>query len=153
MMKKIVLGLGMASALTLTACATTPSASDAKTSTAPIADKTWIVTHINGEAISTKPTDHNIPSLQLNSQEQRFSGADGCNRLMGSYTVTGSQISFGQIAGTMMACLDENIQKTSQSYTQALEQVKSYDVTPSTLVLKDQDGKAVVQFTTAVQPR
>lgn len=152
-MKKIVLGLGMASALTLTACTTTPSGSDVKTSTAPITDKTWIVTHINGEAVSTKPTDHNIPSLQLDSKEQRFSGADGCNRLMGSYTVTGSQITFGQIAGTMMACLDENIQKTSQSYTKALEQAKSYDVTPSTLILKDQEGKAVVQFTTAVQPR
>lgn len=152
MMKKIALSACMASALALTACVT-PTTTEVNTSTAPLTDKTWIVTHLNGEAISTKPTDNNIPSLQLDSKEQRVSGADGCNRLMGNYTITGNQILFGQMASTMMACLDENIQKISANYTQALGQVQTYQVTPSTLILKDKTGKAVIQFTTAVQPR
>lgn len=152
MMKKIVLSACITSALTLTACIT-PTTKEVNTSTAPLANKTWIVTHINGEAISTQPTDRNIPSLQLDAQQQRFSGADGCNRLMGSYVITGSQILFGQIASSMMACLDQNIQKTSTDYTQALGQVQTYQVTPSTLILKDKTGKAILQFTTAVQPR
>jgi heat shock protein HslJ len=34
----------------------------------------------------------------------RMSGADGCNRLTGSYTLKGNGITFGEIAGTLMAC-------------------------------------------------
>ena len=151
MIKKIALSTCIATSIALTACAT--STIDSTQSTAPIANKTWIVTHIDGKAISTKPTDRNIPSLQLNSKEQTFSGADGCNRLMGEYMLTATTIKLGPIASSMMACLDENIQTISASYGNALEQAESYQVTPSTLVLKDKDGKAVVQFTTAVKPR
>jgi heat shock protein HslJ len=42
----------------------------------------------------------------------RLSGADGCNRLTGPYTVKGEAITFGQIAATQMACVKtEEIEK------------------------------------------
>ena len=157
MIKKITLSafIGMAIAFTGCTTTTTPNTDTSVTtpSKQPLADRTWILTHIEGQAISTKPTDNNIPSLLLNSADQRLSGADGCNRMMGSYTATDTELSFSQIATTMMACMDENINKTSQAYGQALSKVASYQVTPTTLILKDKDGNTVLQFTTAVQPR
>ena len=157
MIKKIALSLIISSSFAFTACTTTTTP-DTKPSTAanavaPLTDKTWILTHIGGEAVTTKPTDHNIPALLLNSADQRVSGADGCNRIMGSYTATDTALSFGQMASTMMACLDENVNKVSQSYSQALAKVTGYQVTPTTLILKDSEGNSILQFTTAVQPR
>jgi putative lipoprotein len=34
------------------------------------------------------------------------SGSDGCNRISGSYDLKGDAVTFGQMAGTQMACLD-----------------------------------------------
>jgi putative lipoprotein len=36
----------------------------------------------------------------------RLAGSDGCNRITGSYELKGDGISFGQLAGTQMACPD-----------------------------------------------
>lgn len=156
-MKKILLTSLLMSSMMMTACNTTlyGTASDGKTTPAfPLTDKTWIVTHINGEMVKTKASDRNIPSLTLDGSGQRFSGADGCNRIMGSYAlIAPTTLTFGQVASSMMACLDENIQNTSSKYTQALAQVESYQITPTTLILKDKQGKSVIQLTSAVQPR
>ena len=155
-MKKIALLSLSLSALIFTGCNSinnTASKLKINTSDLPITNKTWIVTHIHGEAIKTEPTDRNIPSLLLTSEGNRLSGADGCNRLIGNYTITSNKLKFGTIGSTMMACLDENIQKTAQQYGSALDKVEAYQATPSTLILKDKDGKALIQFTSAVQPR
>ena len=155
MIKKILLSSLLVSSVMMTACSTTSTPnSDAKVNSAvSITDKTWIVTHINGEAVKTQPTDRNIPSLLLDAKQKTLSGADGCNRLIGQYTLTNTTLKFGTIGSSMMACLDENIQRTAHLYTSALEQVESYQATNNTLILKDKDGKSLIQFSTAVQPR
>ncbi|MGM7670086.1 META domain-containing protein [Microbacterium sp. A93] len=36
----------------------------------------------------------------------RLYGSDGCNRLMGQWTLTGDRIEFGRLVSTMMFCRD-----------------------------------------------
>ena len=155
MIKKILLSSLFISSVLMTACTTisTPNSDTKVNSAISITDKTWVVTHINGEAITTKPTDRNIPSLLLDSKQKTFSGADGCNRIMGGYNLVGNQLAFGQMAGSMMACLDTDIQRISHLYTTTLGQVSTYQLTANTLILKDKSGKSILQFTSAVQPR
>ena len=43
------------------------------------------------------------PSLQLSS-EGRVAGSDGCNRLIGSYTLDGDRIRFLPLAASRMSC-------------------------------------------------
>lgn len=43
--------------------------------------------------------------LSTASGQRRASGFSGCNRYMGSYTLKDGLISFGQLAGTRMACI------------------------------------------------
>lgn len=43
------------------------------------------------------------PQLVLDANGS-LTGTDGCNRLMGSWSVKGGTITFGQVASTMMAC-------------------------------------------------
>ncbi len=77
----LTLGI-LAIALTLTGCATA----------APDVTGTWGEPDVAGK-----------PSLELTSSGE-VSGTDGCNRLMGSYTVEGNTVTFGELASTMMFC-------------------------------------------------
>jgi len=43
------------------------------------------------------------PSLEL-SKDGKVTGTDGCNRLMGSYTVDENEIAFEGVASTLMFC-------------------------------------------------
>lgn len=43
--------------------------------------------------------------LSAASGQRRASGFSGCNRYMGSYTLKNGLLSFGQLAGTRMACV------------------------------------------------
>lgn len=153
-MKKLLTSVLLASTFAFTACTTTsttaPTTSTPSTATAEsqLNGKTWVVTHINGVAVPAKADATQLPSLQLDSTTQRVSGSDGCNRIMGGFTSEGTQLKFGHLASTMMACIDEDNTNVSAQYTAALAQVTQYQVTDQILILKDAAGKAVLQFNT-----
>lgn len=46
-----------------------------------------------------------LPSLTL-TEDKTLTGTDGCNRLVGSFSVDGETIGFEQVASTKMACSD-----------------------------------------------
>ena len=48
-------------------------------------------------------TTQGEPSLEL-GPNGALSGTDGCNQLVGEYTVTGSELVFEQVASTKMFC-------------------------------------------------
>ena len=52
----------------------------------------------------------------------RASGRSGCNRFMGSYTLSGEGLSFGQIAGTRMACPPAEME-TEQRFLDLLQKI------------------------------
>ena len=114
-------------------------------------NKTWVATHIGNSEIKTAPSAHNIPSLQFDAATKRVSGADGCNRIMGSYEAGRDSLVLSQMAGTKMACLDNN--NVSQKFNQALDQVANYQVFGKTLKLLDRHGNVLIQFKSTVQPR
>jgi copper homeostasis protein (lipoprotein) len=56
-----------------------------------------------------KPTPTQDPKREAHLRFQagdRVSGSDGCNRITGSYQLKGDRVTFGQIVGTQMACLN-----------------------------------------------
>jgi heat shock protein HslJ len=74
-----------------------------------------------------------------------ISGNSGCNRYNASYQASGSQISFGPIAGTKMQC-GEPASSTETRYLQLLEGVASYEVSGRSMSMSDGDGTPVLQF-------
>ncbi len=58
--------------------------------------RTWILTQMGNTEIKTTPNERNIASLQF-SADNRISGADGCNRIMGSYTVGRDTLTLSQL--------------------------------------------------------
>ncbi|HSP52057.1 MAG TPA: META domain-containing protein [Cryobacterium sp.] len=51
------------------------------------------------------PDATGTPGLELNADES-VTGTDGCNRLVGTWSMSGDTIEFGTFASTLMACDD-----------------------------------------------
>lgn len=100
-------------ALTTTACTAAPSEADFV--------GTW------GEDASEQP------SLTI-QDDGKFAGTDGCNRLMGSYTVTDGVIDFGQTASTMMFC---------EGVDTWLSKLQTATISGSTLEVSDKSGTVI----------
>jgi len=66
----------------------------------------WQFASINGTSIEKPTSGKQIPDLEFDLSENRFSGSTGCNRMMGSVEVQGNTLSFGTAACTRMMCPD-----------------------------------------------
>lgn len=86
------------------------------------------------------------PHFVLHPPDGRVAGSGGCNRLVGSYSIDDNRISFGQVAGTMMACPQGMEQE--QAFHQALISAVRWEITGETLQLFDADGASVAVIET-----
>lgn len=151
MLKKTLSVALLGSALLFAGCQSTSSSSAAEVNSLQmLQNRTWIATQIGAQSIKTNPTAHNIPALQFDQATQRVSGADGCNRLMGTYQATGDTLVFSQMASTKMACIDNTL---PNQFNTALANVTNYQVYNNTLKLLDRHGNLLIEFTRAKQPR
>lgn len=97
----------------------------------------WVLATLGDEAAPNgaggKPVD-----LEFLSEEGRAAGFSGCNRYTGGYSREGasehaSPLSFGNLAGTMMACVEGG--ELEQSYLQTLARVDGFRLQGETLSL------------------
>ena len=82
------------------------------------------------------------PDLLLDAEQQRAAGFSGCNRYFGGYRregnpTHGSPLSFGQLAGTMMACAEGG--ELERAYLQALSEVNAFRFVDGQLQLLQND--------------
>lgn len=75
---------------------------------------------------------------------RRVSGFSGCNRLMGGYTLEGERLSFGQLAGTRMACAQGGEQE--RAFLEMLGKAARWRVMGPWLELADANGQALAVF-------
>ncbi len=83
------------------------------------------------------------PYLILDA-DSRVAGSDGCNKLMGSYKLTGDSLNFGELASTRMACAEE--MNLAGAFSQALQNTRKYSVHADQLVLQDESGLQLARF-------
>lgn len=95
----------------------------------------WVVTGINGKAISST---RQIPSLEINIAKMQISGTDGCNNFTGEIkNITARNIVFGPIASTRKMCPDMTI---PNNFNKALNNSVSYKKENLTLLFFDASG-------------
>jgi uncharacterized lipoprotein YbaY/heat shock protein HslJ/uncharacterized lipoprotein NlpE involved in copper resistance len=113
--------------------------------TAGLFDTYWVLTALNGKpvTVAAKPVPRE-PSLVLHTEQQRVAGSTGCNRLSGSYTLKGNELSFGTLAGTMMACVEGMEMETA--FLEALAQVRRWRIAGIHLELMDAGGAVLARF-------
>ena len=102
----------------------------------------WVLTQFVAGNGSTR-----IVSVGVNAEfdGSTISGVSGCNQYNASYAASGSEISFGPIAGTEMACPELEME-TEARYLELLESVATFDVEGRAMSMSDGEGTPVLQF-------
>jgi copper homeostasis protein (lipoprotein) len=85
------------------------------------------------------------PELLLAVDQERVSGTDGCNRLMGAFQLAEEELSFSRLASTKMACLAE-VMAFGRRYSEALAQVRRWSIDKRNLLLQDATGRTLLLF-------
>ena len=88
-------------------------------------------------------------TLTANFGPKEIAGNGGCNTFSGPYEITGDTIKIGDLASTLMACADPELQTQEQHYLEALGLATTYRVTGTRLELLRADGGLAVTFETA----
>ncbi len=95
-----------------------------------------------------------LPDTTITAQfaDGQVSGNSGCNSYSGSYELDGSNITFGPIAGTLMACAPE-IMKQEAAYLANLGKAAQFNLDKEgQLALSDADGNLLLLYTEAEPP-
>jgi putative lipoprotein len=120
-----------------------PPSSASTASTAMLENTYWKLMRLGSDAV-TVADNQREPHFILQSDQKRVAGSGGCNRMMGSYTLDGSKLTFSQMAGTMMACAQG--MDVERAFHAALPRVASWRIDGEKLELFDAEGASVAEF-------
>ncbi|HSB24795.1 MAG TPA: META domain-containing protein [Burkholderiaceae bacterium] len=110
---------------------------------------TWKLTWLRGKAVVAADRARE-PQLVLQPEQHRVAGSGGCNRIAGGYTLAGDRLTFGRVAGTLMACPDGMEQE--RAFLDALGEVARWRIDGQRLELANSRGDLLLRFD-AVSPR
>ena len=99
-----------------------------------LADTQWLLVDL-GDRLPLAEVD-----VTLSFADGKVGGSAGCNNYGGEYTLKGEEISFGPMASTLMACMEEGVMAQESLYLQRLAQVETYSLESGMLVLYLADG-------------
>ncbi|QSA97047.1 META domain-containing protein [Methylococcus sp. EFPC2] len=112
----------------------------------PLRGTYWKLVRLNGEPVRVAERQQE-PHLIFAADQPRLSGNSGCNRVTGGFESSGDKLKFGQLAGTMMACIQG--MELERPFLQALEKVARYRIKGSHLELLDAEGSPLARFEAA----
>lgn len=115
-MKGLIAGMMLVAALA--ACMAPGTAGAAGGQPEPLAGTSWVLTELNGRPPVASP---DVPTPTLAFAADRASGNGGCNQFNGSYTQAGDGLTFGPLASTRRACVNEAGNAQETAYLQALQ--------------------------------
>ena len=110
----------------------------------PLLNTYWKLTELQGEVVSITE-GRREPHLVLHEESQRLAGSDGCNNIMGSYSLKDNQLNFGQMASTKMACPEGGEQ--ADKFGRILQDVTHFNIHGDTLELRNPADELLAAFT------
>jgi putative lipoprotein len=123
--------------LLVAACQAPKPAQQPADRSATVTDKDWTLIELNGQPAGNgangKPA-----TLHLTSLDKVASGFAGCNRFMGTFTLTGEELHFSALALTRMACAEG--MDLEQKFAAALTATRRYRTSEAGLELLDDSG-------------
>jgi putative lipoprotein len=113
----------------------------ASTSVTTLSPGTWRLLSI-GQSMVVPGDVTRRPWLTFAPDSGRVSGSLGCNRTSGPFTTQGSELRFGALISTRMACADDAMNRQEGALGGALQATDRYRIRGDTLELLR--GNAVV---------
>ena len=111
-------------------------------SVADLQNTYWKLTRLGNEAVF--PSQKQREAHIVMNNENRISGSDGCNRIIGSYQIDGNSIHFSKLGSTMMAC-PEGMEQADQFRT-ALGATTYYRIVGQHFELFDNNDQMLIRF-------
>lgn len=109
---------------------------------------TWALTsYAEGGATKNVPADVLVDAT-FQASDSTVSGSGGCNRYTGTYTASGSELTFGPLATTMMACSGP-AGEVETAYLANLALSKTFTATAETLTIFDASGATILVYAVA----
>ena len=109
----------------------------------PAFEKTyWKATELVGKPVP--PASRNREAHLVFEQDGRMAGADGCNRITGTYERTAEAIKFGPLVSTRMACVDTG--EIERAFREALQKTGRWKIVGNELELSDIGGSRLARF-------
>ncbi len=116
----------------------------APSATNPLNGTAWQATSFNnGQGALVSPIVGTTLTARFDASN--ITGQSGCNDFSGGYSVSGSNISIGQLISGMMAC-EQNVMEQEQQYLAALQSASTYQFDGNRLILRRWDGAMAAQF-------
>lgn len=106
----------------------------------------WEIETLNGKEVTATETD---PFIEFDTTEGRVHGFTGCNIMNGSFTQDGNKLTFGNMATTMMAGPDMDLEREVLDAINATASVKKasdgklnvYDAEGNLLMVLDKEDQ------------
>jgi copper homeostasis protein (lipoprotein) len=111
--------------------------------TSPLQETYWKLTRLGDKPVILAEKQRE-PHLVFRSEQNRLTGFGGCNRLTGSYSLKGNEVTFGPIAATRMACVQG--MELEGEFFKALEGVRTWKILGEHLELYGADGRMLARF-------
>ncbi len=113
------------------------------TPAAPPLETHWNLIEVDGTPVVAASAE-NQPYIYLQAQGDKLSGSGGCNRLFGSFDLSGSSLQFHSVASTRMACASSSMEQ-EPALLDALKLTTAFQVAGSILILQV-DGRVLARF-------
>ena len=104
----------------------------------------WTLTGAMDASGATVATDDSAGAT-LEIVDGRANIATGCNTGSGSVEVTEDTMTFGPVATTRMACIDEKVTRLEQTFLAVLEDEAKYNVSDGKLVITNRAGTLIFE--------
>jgi heat shock protein HslJ len=110
--------LALVAVLALAGCAIT-----SRDATTELPGTSWTLADLDG----AEPVGETPPSITFND-DGSVTGTTGCNSFNGEVTIEGTELTFGPLATTRMACVDPAASEQEQAFLVAMESVTGYTI-------------------------
>ena len=87
----------------------------------------WKVKYLNGKKPPGKISADKIPTLHFDFSENKISGSGGCNSFFSSFKLNATNIEFGPIASTKIACLEDEVSQFENLYFKTLSNITEWE--------------------------
>ncbi len=109
---------------------------------------TWTLTSYFADGATNDVAENAGIDATFQSTDSVVSGSAGCNRYSGPYESSGSQLTFGPLATTQMAC-DEATNTLERLYLASLAAARTFTATAESLTIYDADGQSILVYAVA----
>jgi heat shock protein HslJ len=110
-----------------------------------LANSRWKLSSFGEAPADTSVIEGSMITLEF-TDKGLVVGSGGCNAYSGPYTVQDGELRIGKVTSTLMACNEQAVSNQEGQYLQALQTASRFDVTESTLSIRDENDEIVLNF-------